>query len=53
MAADRGSLFLVESLNEDTFSDEDVGTPYLVPKLFDVTVDSGMSDLRTVEQTLL
>ena len=51
-AADRGSLFLVESLNEDTFSDEDVGTPYLVPKLFDVTVDSGMSDLRTVEYVI-
>lgn len=40
-AADRGSLFLVESVNEDHFSDEEHGTPYLVPKLFDVTVDSG------------
>ncbi|EFX88338.1 hypothetical protein DAPPUDRAFT_311486 [Daphnia pulex] len=43
-AADRGSLFLVESVNEDTFCDEDVGTPYLVPKLFDVTVDSDFDD---------
>lgn len=42
-AADRGSLFLVESVNGDHFSEEDLGTPYLVPKLFDVTVDSGMS----------
>lgn len=42
-AADRGSLFLVESVDEDHFSDEELGVPYLIPKLFDVTVDSGMS----------
>ena len=36
--ADRGSLFLVESVQLDN---ADGQTQMLVPKLFDVTVDSG------------
>lgn len=43
--ADRGSLFLVEAVDEEEqqWSDDpdSSGTPYLVAKLFDVTVDSG------------
>lgn len=38
--ADRGSLFLVESFEDDKIDDQTT-TQVLVPKLFDVTVDSG------------
>ena len=54
--ADRGSLFLIESVDEDQFCDDDddvaSGTPVLVPKLFDVTVDSDFDDamLRAAEE---
>lgn len=45
---------MVESVDEDQFCDEEVasGTPVLVPKLFDVTVDSDLDDsmLKAVEE---
>ena len=58
-SADRGSLFLVEMDYEEdeetssNSSDPDAKIPFLVPKLFDVTVDSGKHENHVTSCSIL